>query len=220
MSVVGRSMGGMPEPASTSPVPPERATPDADQVFRDEDRYGEELVEQAWSRCTFFDSDWTEVVNERSAFDGCTFSGVRFNASRHTGAAITNCTFRRCTFFDTVFTDCKLVGSVFQQSSFTLLRVFGGDWSFAGLRGSDLCRAAFEGVRMREVDLTSARLEKASVTESDLSGAMLSGANLTGADLRGSDLSALDPFTVELRDALIGPGQAAVIAGALGLRVL
>jgi uncharacterized protein YjbI with pentapeptide repeats len=53
----------------------------------------------------------------------------------------------------------------------------------------------------------------------DLSGAWLHRADLTGCDLRGSDLSALDPRTVELKDAVIDPVQAVVIATALGLEV-
>jgi uncharacterized protein YjbI with pentapeptide repeats len=72
---------------------------------------------------------------------------------------------------------------------------------------------------MREADLTGTRFEGATLHRVDLSGAWLHRATLTGCDLRGSDLSALDPRTVELKDAIIDPVQAMVIATALGLQV-
>ncbi|MFC1403924.1 MULTISPECIES: pentapeptide repeat-containing protein [Streptacidiphilus] len=189
-------------------------------VVRDEDWYARELTAaDRFTGYSFLDTDWTEVVSSGTVFDECTFAGVRFNASRHSGAAFTNCTFRNCTFFDTRFTDCKLVGSVFQRCTFNLFQVSGGDWSYVGLAGADLRQATVEDVRMREADLGAARLDRAVLTGTDLSGAVLQGATFTGADLRGSDLSALDPLTVELRGARIDLPQAAVIATALGLRV-
>ncbi|WP_406304422.1 pentapeptide repeat-containing protein [Streptomyces sp. NBC_00885] len=192
---------------------------DQDVVIRDEDWYGRDLSGQRFTRHTFYDTDWTEVVDDGGIFDECTFFGVRFNASRHTHAAFTNCTFKRCSFFDTRFEQCKAVGSVFQQCTFSLISVTGGDWSYVALPGADLRKAVFDGVRMREADLTAARLEGASVVGVDLSGALLHGSKLIGADLRGSDLSALDPLTVELAGAKIDLEQAAVIATALGFDV-
>ncbi|MFI1397593.1 pentapeptide repeat-containing protein [Streptomyces sp. NPDC020681] len=193
--------------------------PGKDPVVRDEDWYGRDLSGQKFARYTFYDTDWTECVDDGGVFDECTFSGVKFNASRHTSAAFTNCTFKRCTFFDTRFEQCKAVGSLFQQCTFNLFEVTGGDWSFVGLPGADLRKAVFDGVRMREADLTAARLDGATVTGVDLSGAMLRGANFSRADLRGSDLSALHPLTSEIAGAKIDLEQAAVIAAALGFEV-
>ncbi|MFD3437269.1 pentapeptide repeat-containing protein [Streptomyces sp. NPDC058685] len=193
--------------------------PDGSAVVRDEDWYGRDLSGERRTGHTFYDTDWTEVENDGGIFDECTFSGVKFNASRHTNAAFTNCTFKRCSFFDTRFEQCKAVGSVFQQCTFNILQVRGGDWSFVALPGADLRSALFEGVRMREADLAGARLEGATVTGVDLSGSLLHGAKLSGADLRGSDLSALDPLTVEVAGAKIDLEQAAVVAAALGFDV-
>ncbi|MEV0310971.1 pentapeptide repeat-containing protein [Nonomuraea fuscirosea] len=53
----------------------------------------------------------------------------------------------------------------------------------------------------------------------DLSGAWLREADLTRCDLRGSDLSTLDPREVTMKDAIIDPFQATVVAGALGFDV-
>ena len=206
--------------ANNDPVSHRPPVPDPELVVRDEDWYARELTAaDRFTRYSFLDTDWTEVVSSGTVFDECTFAGVRFNASRHSGAAFTNCTFRNCTFFDTRFTDCKLVGSLFQRCTFNLFQVSGGDWSYVGLPGADLRQATVEGVRMREADLTAARLEKAVLTGTDLSGAMLQGAKLTGADLRGSDLSSLDPLTAEIRGAIVDLPQAAQIAAALGLHV-
>lgn len=207
------------ERAYVDPLSHEPSVPNQDLVIRDEDWYGRDLSGQRFTRHTFYDTDWTEVVDDGGIFDECTFSGVRFNASRHTNAAFTNCTFKRCSFFDTRFEQCKAVGSLFQQCTFSLISVTGGDWSYVGLPGADLRKAVFDGVRMREADLTAARLEGASVIGVDLSGALLHGSKLIGADLRGSDLSALDPLTVELAGAKIDLEQAAVIATALGFDV-
>ncbi|MFF8290979.1 pentapeptide repeat-containing protein [Streptomyces sp. NPDC016309] len=191
-----------------------------DLVVRGEDWYARELGPgTTYTGCTFYDTDFTEVVNEGAVFDECVFSGVRFNASRHTGAAFTNCSFRGCGFFDTRFERCKVVGSRFERSTFGLLEVTGGDWSFAGLRGADLRKVCFDGVRLREADLTGARLEGAHVLRCDLSGALLHGAKLKDADLRGSDLSSLDPLTVDPAGARIDLEQAAVIATALGFHL-
>ncbi|WP_236050456.1 pentapeptide repeat-containing protein [Nonomuraea cypriaca] len=85
--------------------------------------------------------------------------------------------------------------------------------------GADLRGSAFHGTRLREADLTGARLEGAELRRADLSGAWLHGADLTKCDLRGSDLSTLDPHTVTLKDAIIDPFQATVVAAALGLIV-
>ena len=207
------------ERANVDPLSHQPPVPDKELVVRGEDWYGRDLSGQRFARHTFYDSDWTEVVNDGGIFDECTFSGIKFNASRHTHAAFTNCTFKGCTFFDTRFEQCKTVGSLFQRCTFNVFAVAGGDWSFVGLPGADLRKAVFEGVRMREADLTAARLEGATLTRVDLSGAMLGAAKLTGADLRGSDLSSLDPLTVELAGAKIDLEQAAVIATALGLEV-
>ncbi len=167
----------------------------------------------------FADVDMSDFEDRGASFSACTFRGIRFNASTHVDAAFTNCTFVGCNFFDVRFTGCKLVGSVFDRCAFDLLAVEGGDWSLAGLRGADLRKATFHGVRMREADLAGARFEGATVRDTDLSGAWLRGASFHGADLRGSDLSALDPLLCDVVDALIDVEQAMVIAAALGLRI-
>ncbi len=205
--------------ANIDPVSPRPVVLDEERVVRGEDLYGQGLGNAEYSRYTFIDSDWTESSTAGAAFDHCTFSGVRFNATRHVGSAFVNCIFSRCSMFDVRFDQCKLTGSLFQQSTFGLFEVHGGDWSFVGLPGADLRKCVFDGVRMREVDLTAARLDKSVLTLCDLSGAMLHSAQMSGADLRGSNISALDPLVTAIGGARIDEDQAGVIATSLGFTV-
>jgi uncharacterized protein YjbI with pentapeptide repeats len=198
---------------------PVRETAATDTEVRDEDWYARELRGETHAQVAFVDVDMTEVVTESSVFDGCTFRGVRFNASTHTDSAFLNCTFRSCTFFDTTFTRCKAVGSTFDRCTFSSLSVVGGDWSFAGLAGADLRKVRFDGTRLREADLTDARGEGMLLRDVDLTSAWLHGADLSRADLRGAELATIDPSTVTLTGALIGPEQAVALAEALGLEV-
>ena len=171
----------MPMPADRGSPAPRPSIPDPQTMTSEEDWYGRDLAQVSYARHTFLDTDWTEVTNQGSVFDECVFSGVRFNASRHSESAFLNCVFHRCVLFDTRFEGCKLVGSHFQGSTFTLLQVTGGDWSFARLSGADLRKSSFDGVRMREVDLAEARLEESALTGCDLSAAGLRDAPTCGA---------------------------------------
>src|SRR5690606_7151239 len=167
----------------------------------------------------FVDVDMTEAGGVRAAFTDCTLRGVRVNATSHTDAALLHCTFVRRGLFDAAFTGCQLVGRQVASGTSDLLKVDGGDWSFTGLQGADLSRAAFKDVRMREADLAGARCAGASFRGVDLAGSSLRGADFSGCDLRGSDISGIDPFTAELARAVIDPFQAVVLARALGLAV-
>ncbi|WP_423454790.1 pentapeptide repeat-containing protein [Ottowia sp. VDI28] len=97
--------------------------------------YGEDLNHQTHTAVLFSELDMTEVTNKGSIFTDCTFRRARFNSSVHVDAAFLNCTFVACKFFDASFTDCKFVGAMFDGCMFEVMRVDGGDWSFAGLPG-------------------------------------------------------------------------------------
>jgi uncharacterized protein YjbI with pentapeptide repeats len=195
------------------------AAPPTETEVRHADWACDDISGQEHARVAFHDVDLTEVVGQGASFTECVFSNCRFNASAHTDAAFVNCTFTNCSFFDATFTGCKLVGSMFDRCSFGLLKVTGGDWSFAGLPGADLSKSEIIGVRMRECDLTGAKLAGATLRDVDLSGALLHRTDLTRADLRGSDLSTLDPLAASLRDAVVDPDQAVALVQALGMKV-
>jgi fluoroquinolone resistance protein len=193
--------------------------PPTDSEIRHENWGGRDLAGLQFSAVAFVSVDLSEVQTAGAVFTECAFRDCRFNASVHEGAAFLNCTFTRCNFFDASLTGCKLVGSMFDRCSFDLLSVRGGDWSFVGLPGADLRSASFYDVRMREVDMTGTRCAGAKLNHLDLSGAWLHRSDFTGADLRGSDLPDLDPATVELAGAIVGPQQAIQIAAGLGLTI-
>jgi uncharacterized protein YjbI with pentapeptide repeats len=185
-----------------------------------EDLYGEDFTGQVVDHVLYLDVDMTESTSSVGAvFDECTFRSVRFNAAAFEGAAFTNCTFENCNFFGATFTDCKVVGSMFDRCQLDQLSVVGGDWSFVGLPGAVLKNAAFSDVRMREVDLVGVQGDGTTMRRCDLSGSSFAKASLEGADLRGSDLSGIEPGTVNLRNAIIDFNQAVLIATAYGLDV-
>lgn len=196
-----------------------RAAPPTESAIRSKEWDGRDPDAETHTKVLFVDVDMTEMTNNGSVFEECTFRGVRFNCSVHENAAFVNCTFVRCSFFDAAFNACKLVGSMFDGCTYGLLKADGGDWSFAGLPGADLTGSTFHDVRLREADLTGARLTKAVVTDCDLSGALLHGADLTGSDLRGSTLEGLDPQVTVVKNAIVDYTQAVVIAASLGLDV-
>ena len=190
------------------------------ETFEDEDWYGDELVERAYTGCAFNRIDMTEALTRGCVFTECRFANVKFNVSRHVDSAFLRCAFGRCNFFEAEFSGCKLMGSTFEKNE-TLrpLRIEGGDWSFVGLREADLRGITVRGVRMREIDLTNADCSDAVLADVDLSGAQLERVRFDRCDLRGSDLTALVPGSVSLAGAIITADQAVVLAQALGLEI-
>ena len=195
------------------------AAPETVSTISDADWYGKDISGENHANVLFTNLDLTDAQNAGAVFNGCTFRRTRFNSSSHKDSAFVNCTFVACKFYDASFRDCKFLGSMFDRCSYDLLKVHGGDWSFAGLPGADLRTASFEGARLREADLTGARCEGSTLRDLDLSGAWLHGANFTRCDLRGSDLSALEPENVTLTGAIITIDQTLAIARNLGLDV-
>jgi fluoroquinolone resistance protein len=108
------------------------------ESFSNEDWYGEDLSERAYTDCAFLHVDLTEAAGRGANFTDCTFGNVRFNTSRHTDSAFVRCTFKTCNLFEAEFAGCKMIGSTFQQCALRPLRVTGGDWSFVALAGADL----------------------------------------------------------------------------------
>lgn len=212
-----RSLPGTVDGVLPSPFDVESGT-----TVRDLDAEGAAVNGGACEGVTFVDCDLSEITTAGVVFTGCTFRGVRFNASRHRTTAFVGCTFTACVFFDTTFEDCKLTGSTFERCRFELMTALGGDWSFTTLRSADLDGVRMERVRLREADLGGARCRDAMLRHLDLSAADLSGADLAGADLRGSDLggvAGLELATTVLRGARVTIDQAVVIAESFGLDV-
>ena len=184
-----------------------------------EDWGGRRIEGETFTDVRFLEADLSEVVTVGAVFDSCTFQGVRFNGSEHQASAFVNCRFVRCSFWDVSFKGCKLVGSTFDKCQLNLLKVEGGDWSFASLALADLTSARFEDVRLREADLSHVKGLGMTLVRVDLSGAILDGADLREADLRGSDLMSLDPTLTKVKDAIVSFDQAVNVARGFGFDV-
>ena len=194
----------------------EQRTEDLEVI--DEDWYGREL-RGAFVRCRFVDVDMSEVVTEGALFEGCTFTGVRLNASVHRASAFTNCRVERSTLFGATFAGCKLTGTAFVRTDLSPVTVEGGSWAFTSLRGASVKGSRFTRVSLREADLAHLGGEDLVLTDADLTGADLTGAHLARADLRGSLLGSLDPRVIDVRGAVVDVAQALHLAGNLGLDV-
>ncbi|MFI2487736.1 pentapeptide repeat-containing protein [Promicromonospora kroppenstedtii] len=193
--------------------------PATELTVRAEDWYSRDLTGEDHMATLFADVDMTEATGTGATFDSCVFCGVRLNSAHLTEIAFTSCVFDACVFFDTTLERCKLVGSQFNDCRFDLLKVEGGNWSFTDLHRAALAGARFDGVRLREADLSGIKASGAVLLGCDLSGADLAEADLSDADLRGSDLSALDPLGANLTGAVVGEAQAILLAERLGLVV-
>jgi fluoroquinolone resistance protein len=197
-----------------------RPIPETVETLTGEDWYGEELSGRVAEQITYVDLDLTESRSTGGlAFTECVFRRAQFSQAVHTSAAFLNCTFLDCDFFGASFVECKFLGSMFSRCRFERMTVRGGDWSFVGLPGAKLGTACFEDLRIREADLTGARLVGGVLRRADLANALLGKAELDRCDLRGSDVTSVDPFSVSLTGAVVDWQQALVIAGALGLDV-
>lgn len=128
-------------------------------MFRHEDRYGEEIGNRHFVRCSLRDVDWTEATSRGATFTECSFSGVRLNASRHVNSAFTRCVFTRCLLVDATFTGCKLVGSTFTECELRPLCVDGGEWSFVSLARADLRGSDLSALDPTAVDPTGAVID-------------------------------------------------------------
>ena len=204
----------MPDRAFGQPTAPTTSTIRADGWDPDASIDG-----RAFDAVLFTGLDLSEGIERGARFTDCTFRTVRLHASTHRDAAFLNCTFIDCSFFDVSFIGCKLVGTMFDRCRFGPTTVEGGDWSLVGLPGADLRQVTFRALRMREADLTGARLDETVLRDVDLAGAWLHEASFQGTDLRGSDLTSLDPIHAEIGGAQIDVEQALVIATTLGLRI-
>ena len=122
------------------------------------------LVEASLARARLrdvvvLDGDWANAV----ATD-VTFSRVRFERARLTGADLSGSRLDNVTFID-----CRL--------------------DLCSFRFSQLGIVLFEGCRMEEADFYDARLSSAMFTDCNLSGVTLTGATLVESEMRGCDLS-------------------------------
>lgn len=93
-------------------------------------------------------------------------------------------------------------------------------FELAKFSGLDLSEFRFDGSAFVEADLAHCNLTEASFLDCNLSDVRWEDAHFSDTDLRGANLSGLDPRRIDLRGAVITPGQARQLAEALGLTVI
>ena len=183
-----------------------------------------------WVDCEFTGRDFTDedlsrLRTERVVFTECNFSGVNLAESRHRGSAFRNCTFRRTLLWhwghlplagDT-FTQCTMLGSVFEQCRLRPITFDEVDFTLAVLGGNDLRGVDLSGCRLRETGLVDTDLRKAVLRGADLSGARTTGTRLDDADLRGATVDPSLWRTAALTGARVDVDQAVAFALAHGL---
>ena len=105
------------------------------------------------------DGGWANVTATDATFSRVRFERVRLTGANMSGSRLDNVT----------FSDCRL--------------------DLCSFRFSQLDIVYFDGCRMKESDFYDAQLSSAMFTDCDLSGVTLTGATFTGSEMRGCDLS-------------------------------
>ncbi|MCT4688484.1 pentapeptide repeat-containing protein [Vallitalea sp.] len=127
----------------------------------------------------------------------------RLNVSDTKNSAFLNCKFGFADLFSAKFTDCKMVGSTFDESNLLGVVIVRGDFSYTNLKFHDFKGLDFSEVNLTRADLTGCNLEKVIFNGAKLSYTNLHKAKLNGCDFReaiieGINLSELDLHNVKL----------------------
>ena len=141
----------------------------------------------------FRDEDLTGLRTERVVFTECDFSGTNLSDSEHLGSAFRNCRFVRSTLWHSVFRNCSMLGSTFEECRMRPIVCEEVDFTLAVLAGADLRGVDLSGCRLREASLVRADLRTAVLRGADLSGVRTQGLKLDEADLRLSLIHISEP---------------------------
>jgi uncharacterized protein YjbI with pentapeptide repeats len=173
------------------------------------------------------------------SFRGQHVEHVKFEASTATGTEFCETELKTARFCDVRFDRCNLTNA--QWPSATLRRVEINVCGLTGLKVAESklqdvvfkgCKAPlssfrfaklesviFEGCNLTEADFYSAEFVNVVFLNCDLQLADFSRSKLKGVDLRGSNLDGIKAGPPELTGAIIEPGQAILLARAMGLDV-
>jgi uncharacterized protein YjbI with pentapeptide repeats len=168
----------------------------------------------------FRDEDLSGLHTERVIFSECDFGGANLAESVHLGSAFRNCRFVRTTLWHSIFRNCSMLGSTFEDCRLRPVALDEVDFTLAVLAGADLRGVDLSGCRLREASLVRADLRNAVLRGADLTGARTEGLRLQGADLRGARIDPTVWTTAACRGARIDIAQAVGFAAAHGLDVM
>ncbi len=168
----------------------------------------------------FRDEDLSGLHTERAVFTECDFSGANLSESVHHGSAFRNCRFVRTTLWHSIFRQCSMLGSIFEECRFRPVVCDEVDFTLAVLAGADLRGVNLSDCRLREASLVRTDLRKAVLRGADLTGARTEGLRLESADLRGARIDPTLWTTAACRGARIDVAQALGFAAAHGLELM
>jgi uncharacterized protein YjbI with pentapeptide repeats len=183
------------------------------------DQWADQWVDCEFAGRDFRDEDLSRLRTERAVFTECNFSGVNLAESQHRGSAFRNCIFERTLLWHSTFAQCSMLGSVFVQCRMRPTTFDEVDFTLAVLGGNDLRGVDLGGCRLREASVVETDMRKASLRGADLRGARTIGTRLDDADLRGATVDPSLWRTASLSGARVDVSQAMAFALAHGLRL-
>ncbi|PHM45225.1 pentapeptide repeat-containing protein [Xenorhabdus miraniensis] len=188
--------------------------------FCDSDFGKKNLNEAIFLSCGFFNKD---------SDSGCSFYGSKIRNAKFINCDLTLCNFAFADLFGAEFTNCRLIGTSFENASFSeqLTRkkyfcsgkIEDSNLSNASLAGLILENCSLRGNRWYETDITKTDFSGADLSDGEFSGIRWSDGNFTGSDLRGASLQGLDIRKVDLSGVRLDAWQISQLASELGIIV-
>jgi uncharacterized protein YjbI with pentapeptide repeats len=162
---------------------------------------------------------------------GCTFRGLRGEASIWKSVRLEECVFEDCDLTRAQFRHTRLFGVTFRRC-----KLMGIDWSALAPNPTvtfDACdlrynsfvkvnlrKTRFHGCKIGEANFIDCQLGEADFSEADLTGANFEASDLTKANLASANGAFLVPGKNRVKDARISVETAVLIALSHGMKVV
>lgn len=162
--------------------------------------------------------DYAEIRHCR--FVHCDFTGVSLKSAVIKDSMFVACEWKWALLFGASLVDLKMTGGVFDEADLRGAVIRGGNWSASRLRNQYLRQQDFSGMSWKDADFYRADLRDCNFTHADLTRVMLTQAKLAGADLRGAEIGGIDWKVVDLTQVKVDSAQAILIARSFGAQVI
>jgi fluoroquinolone resistance protein len=161
---------------------------------------------------------------------GCTFRGLRGEASVWKAVRLEECVFEDCDltraqfphtrFFGVTFRRCKLMGIDWSSVAANPALAFDGcDLRYNSFVKVNLRKTRFHGCKAGEANFIDCQLVEADFSEADLTGANFEASDLSKANLASAKGAFLVPGKNRVKDARISVETAVLIALSCGMKV-
>ena len=191
----------------------------------------EHLVQEA----SFDDETFERVQLQSPLVDkeltGCTFRGLRGEASVWKDVRLEECVFEDCDltraqfprtrFFGVTFRRCKLMGVDWSSIAPNPTLSFDGcDLRYVSFVKVNLRKTVFRGCKASEANFIDCQLGEADFGETDLTGANFEASDLSKANLAGAQGAFLAPGKNRVKDTRISVETAVFMALSQGMKVV